>query len=142
MKILFLIVTFFALSFQNFAQDLSPIEIAKKTIVASGGENWRRPKTLQLSGTATLYFNGQTYPMSEYKMWRIFPSENEICVIACCLQSGRYLLKGYLKSKNDKLQAFSDQCLFPVAQVFSDLTESICNQIEKGEELVNQNKKS
>ncbi len=77
MKILFLVFIFFALTFQSFAQDLSPLEIAKKTIAASGGENWRRPKTLQLSGTATLYFNGQTYPMSEYKMWRIFPSEND-----------------------------------------------------------------
>jgi outer membrane lipoprotein-sorting protein len=59
------------------AQDLTPLEIAKKTIAASGGETWRRPRTLQLSGTATLYFNGETYRMTEYKMWRIFPSESD-----------------------------------------------------------------
>jgi hypothetical protein len=76
MKILFLLVIVFAFSFQIFAQDLSPLEIAKKTIAASGGENWRRPKTLQLSGTAVLYWNNQAYKMTVYKMWRVFPSEN------------------------------------------------------------------
>jgi hypothetical protein len=59
------------------AQDLTPLEIAKKTISASGGEIWRRPKTLQLSGTATLYFNGEVYRMTEYKMWRSFPTESD-----------------------------------------------------------------
>lgn len=59
------------------AAGLTPLEIAKKTIAASGGESWRRPQTLQLSGTATLFFNGQTYPMTEYRMWRVFPAEND-----------------------------------------------------------------
>lgn len=74
MKIIFILI--FAV-FTVAAQELTPLEIAKKTIAASGGETWRRPKTLQLSGTATLYFNGQAYRMSEYKMWRIFPAEND-----------------------------------------------------------------
>ncbi len=59
------------------AQELTPLEIAKKTIAASGGETWRRPKTLQLSGTGVLYWSGQIYRMTEYKMWRIFPDEND-----------------------------------------------------------------
>jgi hypothetical protein len=67
----------FAFLFSVSAQELSPLEIAKKTIAASGGESWRRPKTLQLSGTATLYFGGEVYRMSEYKMWRIFPTESD-----------------------------------------------------------------
>ena len=58
------------------AQELSPLEIAKKTIAASGGETWRRPKTLHLSGTAVLYWNNQAYRMTDYKMWRVFPDEN------------------------------------------------------------------
>lgn len=76
MKFFLLPILFLSISFV-YAQELSSIEIAKKTIAASGGENWRRPKTLQLSGTATLYFNNQAYQMTEYKMWRVFPSEND-----------------------------------------------------------------
>lgn len=75
MKFLYVLILLIPLTFAS-AQELSPLEIAKKTIEASGGENWRRPKTLQLSGTATLYFNGQSYRMTEYKMWRVFPAEN------------------------------------------------------------------
>lgn len=74
MKTLIVCLILFA-SFAS-AQELTPLEIAKKTIEASGGETWRRPKTLQLSGTATLFWNGQTYRMTTYKMWRVFPDEN------------------------------------------------------------------
>ena len=59
------------------AQEFTPLEIAKKTIAASGGETWRSPKTLQLSGTATLYWNGTAHRMNEYKMWRVFPGAND-----------------------------------------------------------------
>lgn len=59
------------------AQGLTPLEIAKRTITASGGETWRRPKTLVLSGTAVLYWNGKVHSMSDYRMWRVFPSEND-----------------------------------------------------------------
>lgn len=59
------------------AQNLAPLEIAKKTIAASGGETWRSPKTLQLSGTATLFWNGKAHRMTTYKMWRVFPSAND-----------------------------------------------------------------
>lgn len=65
--------------FQAFAQELSNLEIIKRTIAASGGETWRRPQTLQLSGTAVLCLNGETKncrQMTTYKMWRVFPSEN------------------------------------------------------------------
>ena len=72
--ILICVVLIFAITLS--AQDLTPLEIAKKTIAASGGEVWRRPKTLQLSGTAVLYWNNQVYQMTDYKMWRVFPDEN------------------------------------------------------------------
>lgn len=59
------------------AQELTPLEIAKKTIAASGGETWRTPKTLQLSGTATLFWNGKVHRMTSYQMWRVFPAAND-----------------------------------------------------------------
>ena len=71
--IIFLVLIF---AFSTSAKKLTPLEIAKKTIQASGGETWRRPKTLQLSGTATLYWSGTSYRMTTYKMWRVFPDEN------------------------------------------------------------------
>lgn len=76
MKNLILVGILLILSVQGFAQDLTPIEIAKKTIAASGGENWRRPKTLQLSGTAKIFWYGKPLVLNNYKMWRIFPSES------------------------------------------------------------------
>jgi hypothetical protein len=59
------------------AQELTNLEIVKKTIAAAGGETWRRPQTLQLSGTATIYWQNKPRRMTIYKMWRVFPSEND-----------------------------------------------------------------
>jgi hypothetical protein len=59
------------------AQEISNLEIVKKAIEASGGETWRRPQTLQLSGTATLYWQGREHKMTTYKMWRVFPADND-----------------------------------------------------------------
>jgi hypothetical protein len=64
-------------AFTAFAQNLTGLEIAKKTIEASGGETWRRPKTLQLSGTATLFWSGKIHKLDTYKMWRVFPESND-----------------------------------------------------------------
>lgn len=72
-----IIVCFILFASVASAQELKPLEIAKKTIEASGGETWRRPKTLQLSGTATLFWNGKAQRMTTYKMWRVFPDEND-----------------------------------------------------------------
>jgi hypothetical protein len=72
--IIFLVLIFAA---SISAQEMTPLEIAKKTIAASGGDVWRRPKTLQLSGTAILYWNNQAYKMTDYKMWRVFPDESD-----------------------------------------------------------------
>ncbi len=76
MKIYFILICLaFVLSVQ--AQELTPLEIAKKTIEASGGETWRRPKTLQLSGTSVIYWFGTPKKLTNYKMWRVFPDEND-----------------------------------------------------------------
>ena len=74
---LFLIFVVFNFALLISAQELTPLEIAKKTIVASGGETWRRPKTLQLAGTATIYWFGTPKRLTNYKMWRVFPDEND-----------------------------------------------------------------
>jgi hypothetical protein len=74
MKALILLIL---LAISLSAQELTPLEIAKKTIEASGGENWRRPKTLQLSGKATIYWFGTPKVFNNYKMWRVFPDENK-----------------------------------------------------------------
>ena len=74
MKAFFILICFVSIL---SAQELTPLEIAKKTIAAAGGETWRSPKTLQLSGTATLFWSGKAYKMTTYKMWRVFPSAND-----------------------------------------------------------------
>ena len=55
-------------------------EIVERAIEAAGGEAWRRPKTLRLSGTATLYDQGRAEAVTvadRYDMWRVFPQVSE-----------------------------------------------------------------
>ncbi len=76
-NIIWTILLLATFKFVVFSQDLSGLDIAKKTIEASGGEVWRRPKTLQLSGNATLYWKGKVHKLDTYKMWRVFPENND-----------------------------------------------------------------
>ena len=74
----FLTIIFIALfATVAFAQEMTAIDIARRTIAASGGDAWRNPKTLELSGTATLFWGEKSYRMSTYKMWRVFPGSND-----------------------------------------------------------------
>jgi hypothetical protein len=75
-KLIFTLILF-GCALNVSAQELTALEIARKTIAASGGETWRRPKTLRLSGTATLFWSGKAFRMTSYKMWRVFPDEND-----------------------------------------------------------------
>jgi hypothetical protein len=70
----------FLLSSVVCAQELSPLQIVDKAIAEAGGETWARPQTLQLSGHATFYDQGKADKVTHipiYKMWRVFPAEND-----------------------------------------------------------------
>jgi hypothetical protein len=69
-----LLFVMFAFVFPLEAQ--TALEIAKKTIEASGGQVWRTPTTLQLEGTAIVYWFNEPKQLVKYKMWRVFPKEN------------------------------------------------------------------
>jgi catechol 2,3-dioxygenase-like lactoylglutathione lyase family enzyme len=79
-KLLVALIMLCFVSKNHLAQSLNtpktPGEIIKKTIEASGGNVWKNPKTLQLEGKAIVYFSGQPKKLTLYKMWRIFPAEN------------------------------------------------------------------
>ncbi|GIU81596.1 MAG: hypothetical protein KatS3mg006_0660 [Pyrinomonadaceae bacterium] len=64
------------LVFVSFSKAQTALEIARKTIKASGGEVWRSPSSLQLEGTAVVYWFDQPRRLVKYKMWRVFPREN------------------------------------------------------------------
>jgi hypothetical protein len=66
-----------------FAQsnNLSGRDILKRATAASGGNTWQQPTTLQLNGDATWTPYGKTtvgesIHFDTYKMFRVFPSEN------------------------------------------------------------------
>jgi hypothetical protein len=64
---------------QAQTNELTPLAIVERAVEAAGGEAWARPKTLQLRGAATFYWQGERREeihVPIYKMWRIFPSEN------------------------------------------------------------------
>ena len=122
MKNLILTFIFLVVSLQISAQELTPLEIAKKTIAASGGENWRRPKTLQLSGNATLYWNDKAYKITTYKMWRVFPDENEAA-----------------RSANGKVRfdAFEgDKLFFQISFDSKNTVQFLSDEAKKQEELL------
>lgn len=58
---------------------LYPAQIIDSVIFHAGGENWARPKTLQLRGSATFYFQGKAenaIQLPVYKMWRVYPDKS------------------------------------------------------------------
>ena len=55
---------------------LSARQIIDRAVEAAGGESWKRPQTLMLKGSMTIYPNGQrddALSVDDYRMWRIFP---------------------------------------------------------------------
>lgn len=72
-----------AFSQENF----SGKEILRKATAASGGNTWQQPTTLQLNGNARWTPYGKTDPSESiyfdtYKMYRVFPVENNAAHIA------------------------------------------------------------
>jgi len=56
-----------------------PQQIVRMAHAAAGGESWKRPRTLHLTGTARLYPDGTRVSGVEathYEMWRVFPAWN------------------------------------------------------------------
>jgi hypothetical protein len=61
------------------APNLAPAQIVDSVIAHAGGESWARPKTLQLRGAATFYFQGKAenaIDLPVYKMWRVYPDKS------------------------------------------------------------------
>jgi|GEM_PF-158009 len=55
-------------------------EIVERATEAAGGENWRRPRTLRMRGSAMFYGppTGDGPEVADrYEMWRVFPTESE-----------------------------------------------------------------
>ena len=53
-------------------------EIVLRAYAANGGETWRRPRTLRLSGWSVVYPEGRmagATVIDDYRMWRVFPAE-------------------------------------------------------------------
>jgi len=54
-------------------------DIIEAAYGAAGGETWRRPQTLELTGVASFYRDGkadQLTVVDDYHMWRMFPGES------------------------------------------------------------------
>lgn len=62
------------------ADDLTPEAIVQRAHEAAGGAVWQRPKTLHLTGRATIYRDGlaaNAMVLDHYEMWRVFPAWND-----------------------------------------------------------------
>lgn len=47
--------------------------IVAKAYAAAGGETWRRPKTLYMTGYGVFYENGAAHVNERHEMWRVYP---------------------------------------------------------------------
>ncbi|MFT3754362.1 MAG: hypothetical protein QM769_00195 [Pseudoxanthomonas sp.] len=66
----------------TFAEEitLSAEEIVRLAHAASGGQGWKRPQTLHLTGSAVSYGDGTAASrkqIAHYEMWRVFPAWNQ-----------------------------------------------------------------
>ncbi|MEM7586029.1 MAG: VOC family protein [Acidobacteriota bacterium] len=66
--------------YQIVEEPLSAARIVERAYEEAGGEAWRRPETLRLSGVATLYEQGHADRVTvadRYDMWRVFPQQSD-----------------------------------------------------------------
>lgn len=60
--------------------EMTPLAIVEKAVEEAGGDAWAKPKTLLLRGEAVFYWQGEKKEelrVDNYKMWRVFPTENK-----------------------------------------------------------------
>jgi hypothetical protein len=79
-RCLFALLLLLATVMPAHADDLSPEAIVQRAHEAAGGAVWKRPKTLHLTGRATIYRDGlaaNATVLDHYEMWRVFPAWND-----------------------------------------------------------------
>ena len=54
--------------------ELKAEEILARAYAAAGGESWRRPKTLLVTGYGVFYKGAEAATYDDYRMWRVYPS--------------------------------------------------------------------
>ena len=54
------------------APERSAADILAEAYAAAGGESWRRPKTLKLTGYAVMHRGGAATTYDSYEMWRVY----------------------------------------------------------------------
>lgn len=64
-------------SVKKAESDLTAQEIMQKAHEKSGGEFWKRPKTLSLFGHAEFFKDGDTLINERHNMWRVFEDSKE-----------------------------------------------------------------
>lgn len=80
-------------------------EIIEKAHQASGGETWRRPKTLLMSGYAVMYRGGGTVVYDDYRMWRVYASAKDDAHVA----DGKVRIEGKRDGKTGFILAFDGE---------------------------------
>ncbi len=77
---LFAIVLALAATQPVHADALTAEAIVQRAHEAAGGAVWKRPRTLHLTGQATIYRDGlaaNAMRLDHYEMWRVFPAWND-----------------------------------------------------------------
>lgn len=61
---------------------LSAAEIIGAAHQAAGGEDWRRPKSLLMTGYSVMYRSGEAVLYDDYRMWRVYAPVKEDAHVA------------------------------------------------------------
>lgn len=62
---------------QPIAPELSADEIVKRAFAATGGESWRRPRSILLKGYMVQHKGAGVTVFDEYRMWRVYDWEKK-----------------------------------------------------------------
>lgn len=85
--------------------DLSAAEIIAAAHEAAGGDDWRRPKSLLMSGYAVMYRDGAAILYDDYKMWRVYTAVKEDAHVA----DGKVRIEGKRDGETVFVMAFDGE---------------------------------
>ncbi|MEO1137278.1 MAG: hypothetical protein AAFW68_11850 [Pseudomonadota bacterium] len=63
-------------------KERSAADIIAAVHQAAGGEDWRRPKSLLMTGYAVMYRSGEAVLYDDYRMWRVYAAVKEDAHVA------------------------------------------------------------
>lgn len=97
-------------------EDMSAAEILAAAHKAAGGESWRRPQTLLMSGYSVMYRGGAAVVYDDYRMWRVYAASKDDAHSA----DGKVRIEGRRDGQTVFLMTFDGEKTYDASGVIAD----------------------